>query len=422
MPLVIQTVLPRSPAAKAGLAGGDKLLTINGHAVNDFIDLQFYSAAELLHLEVLNRTGTIRCIDLVRQDGIALGIEPEAHRIAVCQNRCIFCFVDQMPPHLRKSLYLKDDDYLYSFVFGNYISLTNLTKSDFQRIMRQKLSPLYISVHTTHASLRKSLMGYQTDFDILPALQKLSRSGIQFHLQIVVIPGWNDGDELDRSLRELLSPQLNTLSIGIVPVGLTKYRRHLTHLRLPTSREAAGIISRVDALRATGHEICYCADELYVHANLPVPESDYYGDYPQLENGIGMLRLLLDNWKLKRRRFLKDLKKRAKPLRLITSVSAFSCLELIAADIVNRLENQMVSVHKIENNFMGKSVTVSGLLTFTDLKEQISSVEDEILAFPANLFNHDGITLDGFTQLDFKEFWQRDILIVDPLLEDWEWI
>jgi putative radical SAM enzyme (TIGR03279 family) len=423
MPLVIQEVLPRSLAARSGIKAGDKLLSINGHDIRDFIDLQFYGSDAVLDCELEKTSGEIRRLEIVRKDKTALGIEPETYKFDRCINNCIFCFIDQMPPSLRDTLYIKDDDYLYSFVFGNYISLTNLTPADFDRILEQRLSPLYVSVHTTNPELRRRMMRYPAEFDVLQMLHKLSIAGIQMHCQLVLVPGWNDGKELKRTLWDLMEPDLNILSIGIVPVGLTKYRDNLPELKPFTPQKAAEVVSIADDFRAQ-YEIdkIYCADEFFIKADIPIPDNDYYQDYPQVENGIGMVSLMLDNWKDKKRSFLRELRKKNKPVLMVTGVSAAEYVDLIATEITRKADSCPASVQPVVNEFMGRNVTVSGLLTFGDIRAQVKPPENAILALPANIFNHDGITLDGFSQLEIKEYWQRDILIVDPLFDDWEWI
>jgi putative radical SAM enzyme (TIGR03279 family) len=423
MPLVIQEVLPRSLAARNGIKAGEILLSINGHDIRDFIDLQFYGSEPYLYCELENRDGQRNSVEMLRKDKTALGIEPEPYSFESCVNNCVFCFIDQMPPSLRKTLYAKDDDFLYSFVFGNYISLTNLNDNDFYRIIEQRLSPLYISVHSTNPKLRRKLMGYDNDFDILKKLKKLSEAGIQMHCQIVLVPDWNDKEEFKHTLNDLLNPELNVLSIGVVPVGLTKYRNNLDKLRLFTQKEAEEIIKTTEDYRRKRKIDClYCSDELFIKAKLPFPECSYYKDYPQIENGIGMICLMLENWNEKKRSFLREVRKKGQPLRIVTGVSAEGYIKEIAAYITWKAECCPTVVQSVVNNYMGKTVTVSGLLTFSDIKEQVTPQENEIVALPGNIFNHEGITLDGFSQLDIKEYWQRDILIIDPLFDDWEWI
>jgi len=423
MPLIIQEILPRSLAAKKGIKAGDKLLSINGHDIRDFIDLQFYGSDTLLDCEFETKDGVRSNIELIRNDKTSLGIEPESYVFENCINNCVFCFIDQMPPSLRKSLYAKDDDFLYSFVFGNYVSLTNLSDADYKRIIEQRLSPLYVSVHTTNPVLRKKMMGYEMDFDVMKRMKELSKAGIQMHCQIVLVPGWNDNDEFTRTLDDLLKPKLNICSIGVVPVGLTRFRHNLEKLRIFTPKEAGQIIKITEHYRKQHRiEHLYCSDELFIQANVPIPECHYYQDYPQIENGIGMICMMQENWKEKRRNFLREVRKKNQPLRMVTGVSAVGYLEPIASYITSKAECCPVTVQPVVNNYMGKTVTVSGLLTFEDIRAQVKPKRNEIIALPGNIFNHDGITLDGFSQLDIKDYWKHDILIIDPLFDDWEWI
>ncbi len=423
MPLSIQNILPKSLAARQGIKSSEILLTINNHPIRDFIDLQFYSSEEVLSCLIQDEEGKLRTVRIERKDSILLGIEPEEYKCLCCCNRCVFCFIDQLPPNLRDTLYLKDDDYLFSFVFGNYISLTNLDCPEYSRIFEQKLSPLYISVHSTNPTLRRKMMGYKQDFPILTVLDKLTEKGISYHTQVVIIPEWNDHEELQRTITDLINPRLSTLSVGIVPVGLTKYRRDLPKLRLLTPREAGQIISQTDELRIMHNtDKIFCADELYINADLPIPAADYYQDYPQLENGIGMLSLMLQNWQDKRSALQRELKKKNKPVLLVTGCSAAGYVKQIAGHLAAKLECSPVRVIPVKNMFLGESVTVSGLLTFGDIREQVIPRNDEIIILPGNIFNHEGITLDGYSQLEIKEFYQRDLMVVDPLFEDWEWI
>lgn len=423
MPLLIQDIIPRSLAAKKGIVAGDTLLTINGNNIRDFIDLQFYGSDAVLDCELQRSNGERYSVEIMRKDTTTLGIEPEPYQHRCCGNKCVFCFIDQMPPDLRNTLYSKDDDFLFSFVFGNYISLTNLSQEDFDRILKQRLSPLYISVHSTNPELRKNMMGYKKDFDILAKMQQLSKANIQLHCQIVLVPNWNDGKELVRTMDDLTQSGLNVASIGIVPVGLTRHRKHLSELRNLTPEEARKVIDLTNVYRERlVTDKIVCSDEIFIQSGYPIPDGSYYDDYPQIENGIGMINYMLDNWKANRRQFLKEVRRKNKSLKMVTSVIAQDYIRIIAAEITKKAECCPATVQPIINNFMGQTVTVSGLITFQDIKAQVVPEAEEIIALPGNIFNHDGITLDGFSQLDIKEYWQRDILIIDPLFEDWEWI
>ncbi len=421
MSLKISAVQPRSLAHKVGIRKGDTIISINSMPINDFFDLEYYSNDYQLYFELLDSEGEPKFITIERVNGKTLGIEPEPHNVRICRNHCIFCFVDQMPPKMRHSLYVKDDDYLFSYVFGNYITLNNLESMDINRIVNQHISPLYVSVHTTNPALRQKMMRYKENYDIVKTLMELSQKGIEFHLQIVAVPGYNCGEELEKTLETLLNESIAALSIGIVPVGLTGFREHLTPLAPFNSDLALETLKIIDRYREKS-PIIYGADELFLLTETPIPEADYYGDFPQLENGIGMLRLTLMNYEKKRKSFIKELDKAGGNFLLLTSTLANTVLQEIADDLNNHLKQARVKVQPIRNNFFGGYVGVSGLLTASDILSQVQPLPQESIIIPENLFNTDGLTLDDVSQLELHDKLQVPILIVDPYFEDWEWI
>ncbi|HOH82556.1 MAG TPA: DUF512 domain-containing protein [Candidatus Syntrophosphaera thermopropionivorans] len=421
MSLKISAVQPRSLAHKVGIRKGDTIISINSMPINDFFDLEYYSNDYQLDFELLDTEGEPKFITIERVNGKTLGIEPEPHNVRICRNHCIFCFVDQMPPKMRHSLYVKDDDYLFSYVFGNYITLNNLESIDINRIVNQHISPLYVSVHTTNPELRQKMMRYKENYDIVKTLIELSQKGIEFHLQIVAVPGYNCGEELEKTLETLLNESIAALSIGIVPVGLTGFREHLTPLSPFNSDLALETLKIIDRYREKS-PIIYGADELFLLTETPIPEADYYGDFPQLENGIGMLRLTLMNYEKKRKSFIKELDKAGGNFLLLTSTLANTVLQEIADDLNNHLKQAKVKVQPIRNNFFGGYVGVSGLLTASDILSQVQPLPQENIIIPENLFNTDGLTLDDVSQLELHDKLQVPILIVDPYFEDWEWI
>lgn len=420
MPLSISNVLPRSTAAKYGIKAGETIISINGKDIRDFLDLQYYSSDLLLKMEIEDPGGIRRQVEVERETSRTLGIDPISYNCRECQNKCVFCFIDQMPLRLRKSLYLKDDDFIFSFVFGNYISLTNLSEADYTRIIDQQISPLYISVHSTDNALRKQMMGYKRKFDLLQVLRRFSKAGIDMHFQIVSVPLWNDGDELIKTLNDLCQPDLNVLSIGVVPVGLTRYRKDLPILQPYNKQLATEALEIISDLHRRFSYV-YAADEFYVLSGQEVPPAEYYQDFPQLENGIGMLRMLLDNYKSRKRSFLKELRKKGGNFVMPCSRSAFSSISSIAANLNKNLEQQSVRVLPIRNKFFGSKVTVAGLLIFRDIINQLDLQPGETVILPSSIFNHEGKTLDGASILDFKNIWNSDILIVDQYFEDWDW-
>lgn len=421
MPLKILEVQAKSLAAKAGIKARDEILSINGMPVADFFDLQYYANDFLLDIELRSPSGEVRQTSIERLPGKALGLEPVEYKHKLCKNHCVFCFVDQMPPGMRPSLYRKDDDYLYSHTFGNYITLSNLTPRELKRITDQHISPLYVSLHTTNPALRKQMMGYDRDFDIMKLMAKLSRKGISFHVQFVCVPEYNTGEELRKSLADLARSRINLLSIGVVPVGLTKFRGRLTRLEAIDPDMARDILSICAAARQE-HDIVQAADELFLLAGEPIPGLDYYGDFPQLENGIGMLRLTRENFKKKRKALLRELDKAALPFHLLTARSARETIDSLAESMNKGLERSSVQVQSITNKFFGEQVSVSGLLTAKDILEQHKAGQSGAVMLPNNLFNSDCLTLDGISQLGLKERLNRPLLVVDQYFEDWKWI
>ncbi len=328
-----------------------------------------------------------------------------------------------MPPGLEPTLYMKDDDYLYSYVFGNYITLTNLGDADYARIINQRITPLYISLHTTDNTLRQKIMRPSKQVDALSVLKNLSRHGIGFHIQIVCIPGINDGEALKQTLKDLHDPEINCLSIGIVPVGLTKYRKNLDAI-IPYNRQTATeILALIDEARKEYNStIIYPADEFYILAERDIPDEDFYADYPQLENGIGMLRLTIQTYKQKKRGLLKELRKKPVNYLMISSVCAQNVITRIAEDLNKRLENQFIRVQVIHNDFFGPDISVCGLITYSDLWQQLAPQAGETIILPASIFNNEGETLDGKDHLTFQETWKNPILLIDQFFEDWDYL
>ncbi len=414
MPLTIDSILRGSLAAQEGLQANDIIISINKNPINDFLDLQFFGAEESLLIEYRNSEKATKKIFIHQDFEKSLGIIPIPHKCRTCINDCIFCFIDQMPSYLRKSLYLKDDDYRLSFIYGNFITLTNLAQKDIERIIAQKLSPLYISVHTTNPNLHKKLMRYKIDFNILEQLKFLRKNGIELHTQIVIIPGWNDGNEMINTLQDLTS--LDVLSIGIVPVGLTKFRNSLQKIQTVNSKLAKQIIKISRIFPKT-----YCSDEIYILANQKIPPEDFYDDYPQLENGIGMIRLLLENWKKNKKRFIKEIQKINNKLVFITGKLAYEYFIGIAKEINSILPNK-TRVKSITNFFLGESVTVTGLLSAKDILEQIDLRQNEIAVISSNIFNTDGFTLDDIHKNELKTKLNGKLLIVDEEFANWKLI
>jgi putative radical SAM enzyme (TIGR03279 family) len=391
----VERVRPLSPAAEAGIKPGDRISGINNTPIRDLLDFYVESFEEALTLHV-DRSGRTLLITIKRRPGEDIGIELYPEKPLLCGNNCVFCFVDQMPPGLRRSLYVKDEDYRLSFLHGNYLTLTNLDEAAEERIVRMHLSPLYVSVHATHPEARAGLLGRVPPEPLLPILDRLGKRGIRFHTQIVLVPGYNDGQVLERTLEDLSRREF-ILSVSVVPLGLTCHRDGLPRL-VPVEGGLAGrtlhLISRIQERmrKGTGRGFAYAGDELFLIAGAPIPDTAYYDDFPQTDNGVGLIRLLLDS--LRGLRVSRTLKRRH--LAFVTGTSAAPFI----AGIAEQLGRQDVKVEKVvvENRLFGPSVTVSGLLSGVDVIDALAGREQaDLVVLPPNLLNPEGLTLDGLS-------------------------
>ena len=302
--IIIESIKQGSIADELGLEPGDELLTINGEKPQDLIDYRFMCADDQLEIEVQKKNDEVWSCEIEKEydEDLGLGFTSDTFGgIRNCANKCLFCFVDQMPANLRDSLYVKDDDYRMSFLHGNFVTLTNLSEKDLTRIITMRLSPLYISVHTTNPELRVKMLGNKQAGKIMEQLTALAENGIEMHTQIVLCPEVNDGNELERSISDLTGLWPQVKSVAVVPVGLTRYRNDLFMLRKFTAAEAGRLINMVDEFqkkftRKYGTPLVYLADEFYVMAQKDFPSDDSYGEYPQLENGVGLVRLFYDSF------------------------------------------------------------------------------------------------------------------------------
>ena len=413
MPIAIKDIIDGSLADNSKLSIHDRIISINGNEINDFLDLQFYIADDILKIIYLDNLGIEHSFEIRQDWETPFGVIFQEPKCRTCANDCIFCFVDQMPNNLRKTLYIKDDDYRFSFVFGNFITLTNLSDKDISRMIEQKLNPLYISVHTTNPVLHKKMLRYKHNFNIIEKLKFLSKNGIEFHTQIVIIPGWNDGKELEHTLIDLTSPEINSLSVGIVPIGLSKFRNSLTQLYPVNSKQAVQILKL-----SSGFSRTYCSDEIYLLANQKIPPEDFYDGYPQLENGIGMIRLLLENWEINKNDFVFDIQTKSEIIVFITGKLAYSTISGIS-DEINQLHPQKTRTIEVINHAFGENVTVAGLLNASDILDQVKLEINETPALSNNIFNEDGLTIDGLGKDELKKKFGGKLLIINEEFDEW---
>lgn len=403
MSTIITSVDRHSPAERAGITPGEQLLTINGHQIIDVLDYRFYGYDTDCCLELREPAGTVRTVSLRKPEGRDLGLNFDTvlmDDMRSCANHCIFCFVDQMPPGMRKTLYFKDDDARLSFLQGNYITLTNLTDREAQRIIDLRISPINVSVHTTDPQLHCTMLGNKNALRSLDYIRAFCKAGIVMNGQIVVCPGWNDGDQLRRTLRDLTEMQFSSCSL--VPVGITKYRQGLAKLRPVDAATAAEIIDIADEygrenLERFGTRRFFCADELYLRAGRPLPRAEYYEGYRQLENGVGLMRSLEDD-------FLAglatvDVPVRFSPFTIATGTAAAPFMTYLleqAKAYFPALRGQVIAV---ENDFFGHTIDVAGLLTGQDLSAQLQKVPDlGRVLLPLHMLRHgENVFLDDYT-------------------------
>ena len=411
---VITRVEKDSPAAREGLQAGDRLLLVNGEAVKDLIDYEALSVRSRLIVEVERAGEKLRY--LVRKKvGEPLGLCFETtlmDRMQTCKNRCLFCFVDQMPKGIRSSLNVKDDDWRLSFIMGNYVTLTNVSEEEFGRILKRRVSPLYVSVHATDPELRVKLMSNPTAGRIMERLTALKDSGITFHTQIVLCPGLNDGAALERTLADLASLYPNCASVAAVPVGLTKFRDGLYPLRGYTAEEARALIAygeekQAEYRREWEDTFFYLSDEWYLTAGLPLPPTESYGDFPQIENGVGLLRL-----------FELDFREaRAEKLPLSVPRQVTVAGGVAANPFFKELYKSLCSfniytnVIPVENRFFGGNVHVAGLVTAGDLMRTFPEKGGGPILIPRNMLRErDSVFLDGVTLAELEQKMDRRIL------------
>lgn len=371
----ILDIEPDSIAAELGLQSGDRLLTLNGEPVRDLLDYQLLSVGEELMLEIERADGELWELEIDKDADEPLGLvlpHPEPDQ---CGNNCLFCFVHQLPPGMRRTLYVKDEDYRFSYLYGAYVTLSNIDEPALQRILRQRLSPLYVSVHATDSQLREHLLG-RTGPAILDQMRRLVAGGIVLHAQVVVCPGINDGEELERTFRDLVALAPGVASLAIVPVGLTGYRQRLPQLRPVTSAEAQVLVTWVqgrqaECLERFGHRFVYAADELYLAAGIDFPPLADYESLPQLENGVGLVAQF--------RAQASEVLAQATPLDLplisvVTGESSAGELRGFCTTLAARAGVPLEAV-AVPNRFFGGAVTVTGLLTGRDIVTALSDRE-----------------------------------------------
>lgn len=423
MAVLISSIKPRSPASRHFVKAGSKLISINGHEIRDVLDYQFYVDEDVLDIVLEKPNGKTKKIKLKNCHG-ETGFEFETYLMDKqrrCANNCIFCFIDQMPKGMRESLYFKDDDARLSFLFGNYITLTNLGDKDIDRIIEMHISPVNISVHTMNPELRVKMMGNNRAGKVLDYIKRLADAGIKLNTQLVLCPGYNDGDELTYSLEELGKLYPAVQSIAAVPVGLTCHRDGLANLNPFTKEQSSDVISRIDSYNSeflcyNNANIAFAADEFYLNAGLELPDCERYGDFPQYENGVGM-------WSLLKKEFdeaINDLPEdyslpNERKITMATGVAAYGLIKYISDKVQAKVKNLHINVVKIENKLFGERITVAGLLCGNDIADALSEIElsDEVLIPSVSLRREGDLFLDDMSVEELAERLNKKVTPVE---------
>lgn len=430
---IISAIHQGSLAEELELVPGDKIISINEQELTDIIDLSFALADEEIEMLIEHENGEQEIIAFEKDIDEELGAEFESAvfgKIRQCANNCYFCFVDQVAPNMRDSLYIKDDDYRLSFLYGNFVTMTNMGPRDLERIHRLHLSPLYISVHTTNPKLRGEMLRTKRGELIMEQLAKLNEADVEYHTQVVLCPGLNDGAELDRTIQDIISMQPYAKTLGIVPVGLTKFRENCYPLKTFDAQGATKVIEQVrywqeKMRKQTGKNFIYLSDEFYLLAGEPLPKAEEYDGFPQLDNGIGLTRNFIEQWKeteINPNNYQKLLN-----LDIICGKSAGKVIKNLVDEL--NIDNLNANVLALENEFFGHEVTVTGLLTGQDIiknLKQNKANRDGIIIPSCALREGEDIFLDDYTLEDIKKAFPdeevkvaSDAIMLKNLLADW---
>ncbi len=376
--VIINDVLTGSPADLGGVKKGDCLIRINGHDINDVLDYRYYITEQRVKLLIHRGPELINVvIKKPRYDDIGLIFDTFLmDEKKSCRNKCIFCFIDQLPSGMREPLYFKDDDSRLSFLMGNYITLTNMDEHDISRIIEMKMSPINISVHTTDPELRCKMLSNRFAGSCYDMMKRFAEAGIEMHCQIVLCKGVNDGKQLERTMNDLKALYPMVSSVSVVPAGITKYRENLFPLTPYTSEESAEITEQVEAfsegcLNELGSRIFFCADELYISGNKKFPSGECYEGYPQIENGVGMVRSMTDEFSSAIEDLIDLDPHRPRSCSIATGSAAYGVISAMVEELKKRCYNFDCTVYEIKNDFFGHTITVAGLITAKDLYRQL---------------------------------------------------
>lgn len=412
MSATVNRVLPGSPAERCGIVPGDTIIRINGKEVNDYLDYMFLSANEQLNIELHDR-----CVELINEDYEPLGIEFDTLLIdepRSCRNKCIFCFIDQLPQNMRESCYFKDDDYRLSFLQGNYVTLTNMSDEDLDRIIDYAIPRINVSVHTTNPELRCKMLNNKFAGKIMEQMKRFSGSGMQINCQIVLCRDFNDGAELDRTISDIYSLGDSVESLSIVPVGISAYREGLTELKPFDKESSANVIKQVSAWQKKfkeerGINFVYLADEFYIMAEEEIPHYPEYDGFPQIENGVGLCSSL--RWEFEDALEMCEHKRVKSEKTVVTGYLAYDFI----CSLVSQLGSDKINVKRIKNTFFGEKITVSGLVTGGDIINQLKGKNlGEYLLIPVSMLKHEeDVFLDNVTIADIEKELDIEVRVVN---------
>ncbi|MBQ8578950.1 MAG: DUF512 domain-containing protein [Clostridia bacterium] len=395
--VTVSSVRSGSPAAKKGIRAGDILLSVNGHEIADVLDYRFYMTEKQLSL-LLHRGPELVTVKMRKKEYEDIGLEFDTFlmdRQHTCKNKCMFCFIDQNPPGMRESVYFKDDDSRMSFLMGSYVTLTNLTDADVDRIIAMHMSPIHISVHTTEPELRVTMMKNKHAGEVLSYLQRFSDAGIAMECQIVLCKNVNDGVHLDRTMRDLCAylPSLSTCSV--VPCGLTCHREGLYPLEPFTKEDCAAVLDQVAEIQNEcsekyGYPVFYCSDEFYLKAGREFPAGDFYGEYAQIENGVGMIPSMRDEFDARMEMLTSEERSVRRELSSATGYAAYPFLDTLSKCMMREIPGLTLHLYRIRNDFFGESITVAGLVTGRDLIAQLKGKPlGDVLLLPSVMLRHE---------------------------------
>ena len=409
---IIIKIEPESIAEEIGIEPGDILLSINGKPVLDVFDYRYLINDEYIEMGIRTSDGEEYIAEIEKEYDDDIGIVFESglmDRAKSCSNKCIFCFIDQLPKNMRKTLYFKDDDSRLSFLQGNYVTLTNMKDEDIDRIVYYHLSPINISVHTTDLELRKEMLHNKNADKVLDIMKRLGEAGIDMNLQIVLCNGINDGHILDKSIEDLSKFSPRAKSLSVVPIGLTKYRDGLYPMKPFSKDEARKVVNQITTWqkklkKEIGSSFVFCADEFYLKAEMDFPEAKDYEDFPQIENGVGMISLMESEFQQVLSEIETD-KSINKTVSIATGMAAYDFIKKLSCRLSEKFDNLKINVYPIKNEFFGEQITVSGLLTGRDIINQLKGKElGEYLVLPDNLLKaEETVLLDDIYLSDIEK-------------------